>query len=476
MIRLGWLFAAVVKLLPSSGLSRSSPRLLHLTLLTLLALCASCSGRGKPAEPARLDAIVPGWGFNGESADVELQGAQFTPLATLHFGIATGDVSVDDRFLVFLGATQLDGVTWQNARTLRAVVPAGLPVGIYDARIVDPYGVEASRAGAFEVRQRTDAGIDAGSDAGRDAGSVDGGTAELCANRVDDDGDLLVDCADPDCPVGTACDDGDSCSKSESCSGGSCLGGIAACAGPSVACYQPAGCDAGICLSNPAPARSFCDGGQCDGVGRCAPFCDPTRAALAACYQFEGVLTDGSQHGNNGSGPMGTFGPGSRKQGWVPGAAGVLVAASASLDCSIGLTLEAWVRLTTLPGGGNRYGVIDKEGQYGLFIGAGGDVRCSGGLIVPPGGALTTNAWHHVACVFDGLAGRAYLNGVQVGFVDTRLADGGVRALAAGTTNSLAVGQNSPSGDVLQGSIDGVRIWCEAHPPADFCAVLGECG
>ena len=45
-----------------------------------------------------------------------------------------------------------------------------------------------------------------------------------------------------------------------------------------------------------------------------------------------------------------------------------------------------------------------------------------------------------------------------------------------GSAAGLCLAQNSPNGDVLQGSIDGARIWCVARNPLDLCITPGDCG
>lgn len=69
---------------------------------------------------------------------------------------------------------------------------------------------------------------------------------ELCDNHEDDDGDLLVDCDDPDCHSTSACDtcrstpcadNGDQCDGPEHCEDGRCV------SGPPLVCRLGSGCD-----------------------------------------------------------------------------------------------------------------------------------------------------------------------------------------------------------------------------------------
>ena len=101
----------------------------------------------------------------------------------------------------------------------------------------------------------------------------DGGCApiEVCTNGVDDDLDLLADCADPDCNA-TACDDNNACTTGTVCSSGVCAGG-AVC--PSSFCAGPGTCasDGGGCQYPSPNLYARCDGGFCRSNGTCgAPF------------------------------------------------------------------------------------------------------------------------------------------------------------------------------------------------------------
>jgi hypothetical protein len=52
--------------------------------------------------------------------------------------------------------------------------------------------------------------------------SPDASAGEICDNTVDDDGDLLVDCRDPDCGA-AACDDHNDCTSDSCATDGRCL-------------------------------------------------------------------------------------------------------------------------------------------------------------------------------------------------------------------------------------------------------------
>jgi hypothetical protein len=127
---------------------------------------------------------------------------------------------------------------------------------------------------------------------------------ENCTDGVDNDGDGLIDCSDPDCngtcidgnactvdscdpsthqcvhdpaPLnGTACDDGLFCTQNDTCQAGTCTGAPANCSDGDPCTIDT--CDEGTnaCLNTPAPNGSACDDGnactqndQCNG-GTCA--------------------------------------------------------------------------------------------------------------------------------------------------------------------------------------------------------------
>jgi Concanavalin A-like lectin/glucanases superfamily len=201
-------------------------------------------------------------------------------------------------------------------------------------------------------------------------------------------------------------------------------------------------------------------------------WCTP-EPALAACYDFAGVgrgmLWDSSGNDNHAAavgvgvvpGPLGeaaTFDDGSE----------IAVPDSASLDIPDLLTLEAWVRVDGLPRSG-RMGIIDNEGQYSLMIYASDEYRCDidgAGLYAGP---VVQGEWSHVACVFDGAAMRAYVNGTQIGM----LAATGPLLTANGYP--MSIGDTSPELDEpLRGAVGGVRVWSRALEPAELCEAAGD--
>jgi hypothetical protein len=99
-----------------------------------------------------------------------------------------------------------------------------LASGTFDAAL--DRTVAAVREGPLYVRLRLSAGSGCnGYDltVDFDDGACPPEDPEVCSDGVDNDGDGLADCADPDCEA-QACDDGDRCTAGDVCAAGSCAG------------------------------------------------------------------------------------------------------------------------------------------------------------------------------------------------------------------------------------------------------------
>jgi len=199
-----------------------------------------------------------------------------------------------------------------------------------------------------------------------------------------------------------------------------------------------------------------------------APFCDPSDATLAGCWQFEGNGIDGS-----GSNPTNTAAIGTGSFTAAKVGIGLLLTATsvisvgdrASLEPA-NLTVEAWIRPTSLPTGGARMGLVDSDGAYGIFLNNGG-ILCSMSIAVQTAFAFPLDTWTHVACTTDGATVRVYLNGAQVNMAT------GAAPLGIGNGNGVVLAGNSPSGDALIGTIDQMRIWNVARTAGQICVAAG---
>ena len=139
----------------------------------------------------------------------------------------------------------------------------------------------------------------------------------------------------------------------------------------------------------------------------------------------------------------------------------VTVADHALLDLTTGMTLEAWVKPSTLSGwrtvlmkekaGDMVYGMYthDNAPRPAAYVSAPGHLSAAGASAIP------LNAWTHLATTYDGTTLRLHVNGVQAG---TRTVS---RALAA-TTGVLRIGGNLAWGEYFSGVIDEVRVYARA--------------
>jgi len=132
------------------------------------------------------------------------------------------------------------------------------------------------------------------------------------------------------------------------------------------------------------------------------------------------------------------------------------------------VTIEAWVRPTTLSGWRS---VVMKESPTGLayalyaydnaprpagYVSIGGIDREVLGTAAP-----ALNAWTHLAITYDGANMRIYVNGVQAA---SRAQTGNI----AVTASPLRIGGNGPWGEYFAGQIDDVRIYNRALTAAEI--------
>jgi hypothetical protein len=198
-------------------------------------------------------------------------------------------------------------------------------------------------------------------------------------------------------------------------------------------------------------------------------FCDPTNATLAGCWELEGNGTDGSGSNptNTANTATGAFAIGKLGMGLVVDTNSVVSVPDNLSMSPPNLTIEAWVRPTQLPTGGNRMGILDNNNSYGFFIYA-NRLECAGIATATP--MVPVNVWTHVACTHDGVEGKIYVNGALV----VTVAVGG--NLGTGDSSGSVIGGNSPGGgatSALVGMLDQLRLWNVARTPAQVCAAAG---
>ena len=216
-------------------------------------------------------------------------------------------------------------------------------------------------------------------------------------------------------------------------------------------------------------------GGGATGSGGAPPdagidFCG--EPDLIACYRFDGNLEDGS--GNGQEPDVGLV------AGYVAGIEGQAVALDASSEVHMAndapwnapvMTLELWMRPSAIPAAGQRAGLMDKDGQFGMWLyppgTPGGMLRCGAGDLYG-GGTVDPGVWTHFACTHDGTTVRLYKNGIEVA---SKAAGTGV------TASEIAIGSNVPGYDSrFVGDIDALRAFAVARTAAQICAAAGGGG
>jgi glucose/arabinose dehydrogenase/PKD repeat protein len=207
---------------------------------------------------------------------------------------------------------------------------------------------------------------------------------------------------------------------------------------------------------------------------------------LVLAYGFEEtsgtVANDSSPAKNNGTinGPVSTA---SGRFGRALSFDGVNdrvdVPDSSSLDLTTGMTLEAWVKPTTISGW--RTAILKERGttdlDYALYASNGSRPRVENYTGVETGtngtAGLPLNAWTHLAATYDGANLRLYVNGALVA---TKAASGPM----PNTANPLRIGGNAIWGEYFSGLIDEVRVYnralSEAEVKADMQVAVGSGG
>jgi len=127
-------------------------------LVAVVALLPACD-ESSPDAPT-LERVQPGEGLNTVATPVVISGDGFNPLVRVNYNDKQRSL-VSTAFFAHLGTHTLEQVTYQDAKQIRALVPAGLVPGSYDLTLVDPRGGRVVLEHAFVVK---DGSLDAGPD------------------------------------------------------------------------------------------------------------------------------------------------------------------------------------------------------------------------------------------------------------------------------------------------------------------------
>ncbi len=168
----------------------------------------------------------------------------------------------------------------------------------------------------------------------------------------------------------------------------------------------------------------------------------------------------------------------------------VKVPNSSSLQFPTTLTLEAWIKPTSLPSAGSFATIINKTEAFALqFNGPRLELRINQGeekrRLQAPEGAIVAGQTYHVVGTYDGSAERLYVNG-------TLVAGAALTGSVNTNSNALYIGSSDGSGNLYKGTIDepavyntalnGTRIGAHyeagsgkaAPPPSAPAAVLAD--
>lgn len=139
----------------------------------------------------------------------------------------------------------------------------------------------------------------------------------------------------------------------------------------------------------------------------------------------------------------------------------VTVADANKLDLTTGMTMEAWVKPTTLPTGWKSVILKERTGDhvYALHVNTGvnrpaGEINRTSGFADVRGKAkVATGAWTHLTTTYDGTTLKMFVNGVQV---SSKAASGSIIT----STGALRFGGNGVWNDeFFNGLIDDIRIY-----------------
>jgi chitodextrinase len=188
-----------------------------------------------------------------------------------------------------------------------------------------------------------------------------------------------------------------------------------------------------------------------------------------ASYSFNeragSVLPDLSGNGNNGTVINGSWSSGKYGNSlhFNGSSSRVTVPSSASLSAYSAMTIDAWVRPSSLGTSWRDIAIKQQPGEltYGLY--ANSNVKAPAGIVYTGGsektdygaGTLPLNAWSYVATTYDGAVLAVYING---NLSSTQFVSGPI-ATSSGT---LEIGGNTVWGEWFAGRIDELRVYNRA--------------
>jgi hypothetical protein len=149
----------------------------------------------------------------------------------------------------------------------------------------------------------------------------------------------------------------------------------------------------------------------------------------------------------------------------------VRVGQAGSLDLTTGITLEAFIRPTSLPPAGTVRTIVAKTGAYSLELN-GPTLELSilqlgvGRRLQAPAGTLVTGRTYYVVGTYDGATEQLYVNGVQV-------ASATLSGAADTAMSGLRIGSWDGTQQFFAGTLDEVAVYARALGAAQVSAHFG---
>lgn len=152
------------------------------------------------------------------------------------------------------------------------------------------------------------------------------------------------------------------------------------------------------------------------------------------------------------------------------------IADISKLDIPTNLTIEMWTMPTEVPSdsGDGKVGLFETHLQYAMSFEADRDIECSINVDERLDSAvqLSINAWHHVACTYDGAELRVYVDGRLRGCRETSA------TISNQGTFGAAIGANMDIGPTYKnpfvGQLDNVHLYSSTLTAAEICALWGN--
>lgn len=217
--------------------------------------------------------------------------------------------------------------------------------------------------------------------------------------------------------------------------------------------------------TDPASTTSPPDMGGSNG------FSCPPENTLIACYLFDepaDVLLDSSAFGWNGLMTEVMFSPGRHGSAAQTTTSSLIHGDSQAGPKGGGeLTMMAWIRVLALSD--DRSGVLNRNGDYGLFVTPQGIPECTGGgLSLQSPVPIELDVWTHLACTRSQGTTSIYVDGVLMKMA----AQAAPTPPAQASFNIANDGTPTPS-TAFVGEIDEVLLWSRALAADELCILAG---